>query len=299
MNPQPSAAATLAGIALVTVAGFMLAGMDGIAKGLMTEVTAAQAVWARYFFSFAIVGAFYAATRQRVFTRPRMAGWQILRGLCLMSVTASVYFAIQTASLADATAIMFFSPVLVTLLAGVVLGERVTLVSVAAVLLGFVGVLFIVRPGFAGFDPALLVVLIGALGLAVYFVLTRYVRRADNEPITMFHSVFAGAVVTSVIVPFDWVPPSAGQWGIMLFMGLLGWLGHLAIVKAFHLTTASVLSPFLNSQLLAAAIYSVIFYDDHLEWSFYAGSALIVGAGLMVWVQQRGLARAADLKTGS
>ena len=293
MNNHPSPAATLAGIALVTVAGFMLAGMDSIAKGLMAEMTTAQTVWARYFFSVAIVSVFYAATRRRVFARPNMTGWQITRGLCLMSVTASVYFAIQTASLADATAIMFFSPVLVTLLAGFVLGERVTVLSILAVVVGFVGVLFIVRPGFAGFDPALLVVFIGAFGLAGYFLLTRYVRRADDEPVTMFHSVFAGAVVMTCVAPFDWVAPTAGQWATMVFLGLLGWIGHLAIVKAFHLTTASVLSPFLNSQLLAAAIYSVIFFDDHLEWTFYVGSLLIIGAGLMVWAQQRGMATGA------
>ena len=287
MNRQPSSMATLAAVALVVGSGFMLGGMDSIAKGLMGQgVSTEQVVWARYCICAVIVALVYTALRQPVL-RSTMLPLQTVRGLCLLGVTGSMYYAIRTVSLADTTAIMFFAPVLVTLLAGVILGERVTARDVAAVVVGFVGVLLIVRPGFAGFEPVLLLVFFTAVCLALYLLLTRYVRRGDGESATMFHSVFAGAVIMAFVAPLDWTPLTPPQWGAMIAMGLLGALGHLGLVKAFHLTAATILSPFLNSQLLAAALYSVVFFDDKLEWTFYAGSALIVAAGLMAWMQQR------------
>ena len=277
---------TAVGIALVIASGFMLGGMDSIAKGLMTrEVSTAQVVWARYCICAVLVGLFYTALGRPVL-RSNMPGLQMVRGLCLLGVTGSMYYAIRTVSLADTTAIMFFAPVLVTLLAGVILGERVTAHHVAAVALGFGGVLLIVRPGFAGFEPVLLVVFFTAACLALYLLLTRYVRRGDGESVTMFHSVFIGAVIMAFVAPLDWTPLTALEWGAMIAMGLLGALGHLALVKAFHLTAATVLSPFLNAQLLAAAVYSVLFFHDKLEGTFYAGSALIIAAGLLAWMRQ-------------
>ncbi|MGI9228524.1 MAG: DMT family transporter [Gammaproteobacteria bacterium] len=288
MNQPTPTTSVLSGIILIIVSGFMLSGMDSIAKYLMLQqVTITQVVWARYFISTIIISLFYTAIKQPIFIIPEMPGLQLVRGLCLLGVTGSMYYAIRTVSLADTTAIMFFAPVLVTLLAGIVLDEQVTIQHISAVILGFIGVLFIVRPGFEGFEPILLLVFVTAFCLAFYLLLTRYVRRGDGEPVTMFHSVFAGAVIMAFVAPFSWTPLTAAQWGAMIMMGLFGVLGHLAIVKAFHITTATILSPFLNSQLLAAAIYSVIFFNDRLEWTFYVGSALIVSAGLIAWMYQK------------
>jgi drug/metabolite transporter (DMT)-like permease len=207
-----------------------------------------------------------------------------------MGVTLCLYHAIQTISLADATSIVFFAPVLVTLLAGWFLKEKVGTTEWLAVGIGFIGVLFIVRPGFRDPNPALLIACLGAICLAFYFVLTRALKGHDSEQTTLFHTTFAGAVILTLLLPVWWQQPTASQWLFLVVTGLLGASGHFLLVKAFHMASASLLSPYLNAQLVAAALISLIFFDDLLGWPFYLGSLMIVGAGLMVWFHQRVLA---------
>jgi drug/metabolite transporter (DMT)-like permease len=214
----------------------------------------------------------------------------LLRAACLLGVTLCLYFAIRTISLADATAILFFAPVLVTLLAGAILHEKVGAPEWLAVGIGFVGVLFVVRPGFRQLDPAMLLALLGALCLAFYFVLTRALKGKDSEQTTLFHTTAFGAVGLSCLMPLWWQAPSLSQWGLLVLMGVMGASGHFLLVKAFHLAQASLLSPFLNAQLVAATLYSMLIFEDRLGSGFFIGATLIVGAGLIVWAHERLLA---------
>jgi drug/metabolite transporter (DMT)-like permease len=277
----------LFGMLAVVLACFILAGMDGLGKLLMQSLPTQQVVWARYFFHTLIVGLVFTYQSGSGFIRPNRPGLQLVRAACLLGVTLSIYFAIRTISLADATAIVFFAPVLVTLLAGMLLHEKVGLPEWLAVVLGFVGVLFVVQPGFRQFEPAMMLALAGSVCLAFYFVLTRALKGQDSEQTTLFHSTALGAVGLTCLMPLWWVAPSASEWGFLVLMGVMGASGHFLLVKAFHLAEAPLLSPFLNAQLVAAVLVSVIFFDDQLGLGFYFGAALIVGAGLIVWAHER------------
>ncbi|MEW8625605.1 MAG: DMT family transporter [Candidatus Thiodiazotropha sp.] len=278
------------GIISTVLACSLLAVMDGLGKWLMQELAMPQVVWARYFFHTVIVALLFSYRDGFAFVRAKRPGMQLVRAICLMGVTLSLYSAIQTISLADATSIVFFAPVLVTLLAGWFLKEEVGATEWSAVGIGFIGVLFIVRPGFRDPDPALLLACLAAVCLAFYFVLTRALKGHDSEQTTLFHTTFAGAVILTLLLPIWWQQPSAIQWVYLVVTGALGATGHFLLVKAFHMASASLLSPYLNAQLVAAALISVVFFDDLLGWPFYLGSLLIVGAGLMIWVHQRILA---------
>ena len=279
------------GILATIAACFLLAGMDGLGKWLMQDLAMPQVVWARYFFHTLIVGVVFSSRSGFSFIRPNRPFVQLIRAVCLMGVTLSLYSAIQSVSLADATSIVFFAPVLVTLLAGLFLNERVGAIEWLAVGVGFIGVLFIVRPGFRDPEPALLLACLAAVCLAFYFVLTRALKGHDSEQTTLFHTTLAGAVILTLLQPLWWQPPTIAQWCYLITTGVLGASGHFLLVKAFHMASASVLSPYLNAQLVAAALISLFFFDDILGWPFYFGSSLIVGAGLMVWAHQRLLAR--------
>jgi drug/metabolite transporter (DMT)-like permease len=285
------------GIINTILACFLLAIMDGLGKWLMQDLAMPQVVWARYFFHTVIVAILFSQGRHFAFLRPKRPAMQLVRAISLMGVTLCLYHAIQTISLADATAIVFFAPVLVTLLAGWLLKEKVGATEWFAVVIGFVGVLFIVRPGFRDPDSALLVACLGAVCLAFYFVLTRALKGHDSEQTTLFHTTFTGAVVLTLLLPIWWQQPTAIQWLFLVVTGVLGATGHFLLVKAFHMASASLLSPYLNAQLVAAALISLIFFDDRLGWPFYLGSLLIVGAGLIVWFHQRVLAPLADRKS--
>ncbi|MET0026602.1 MAG: DMT family transporter [Candidatus Thiodiazotropha sp.] len=274
------------GALAVITASVLLAIMDGIGKWLMRDLPMPQVVWARYFFHTLMVGAVFSLRGGFSFVHTRRPWLQLVRASCLMGVTLCLYWAIQSVSLADATAIVFFAPVLVTLLAGVLLKEPVGVPEWLAVGLGFVGVLFIVRPGFREADPALLLACVAAICLACYFVMTRALKGYDSEQTTLFHTTLTGAVVLTLLLPLWWQTPSGLQWVFLMIMGVLGATGHFLLVKAFHLASASRLSPYLNAQLVAAAVISMLVFDDTLEWPFYLGSFLIVGAGLLVWAHQ-------------
>ncbi|MCU7797771.1 MAG: DMT family transporter [Candidatus Thiodiazotropha sp. (ex Myrtea spinifera)] len=272
------------------MAGFILAAMDGLAKWLMHELPTEQVVWARYFFHTLIVGIVFAVHSGVGFMKPQRPLLQTVRAISLLCVTFCMYYSIRTISLADATAIIFFAPVLVTLLAGIFLNERVGIQEWLAVSMGFAGVLWIVRPGFREIQPAMLLALLAAVSLSFYFVLTRALRGKDSEKTTLFHTTAMGAVLLTLLMPLWWVAPTPEQWGYLIMTGAMGATGHFLLVKAFHLAPAPVLSPFLNAQLVAAVLYSVLFFDDRLDAGFFIGVTLIVGAGLIVWAHQQVMA---------
>lgn len=273
----------LQGIALTVIACFVLAGMDALGKHLVQDLHPTQVVWARYLFHAILVGSLFGLQHREPFLIPRQPWLQVVRGLCLLGVTLGMYFAIQTIPLADATAIMFIAPVLVTLLAGWLLKEPVRLLHWLALALGFGGVLLIIRPGFAQVQSAMLLPLGSAVFLAFYFVITRYLKGRDSETATLFHSTASGSILMSIVVAGFWTAPSPMQWMQLVVVGTLGAAGHLMLIRAFHLGKASSLSPYLNAQILAAALYSVWLFDDPLSPGFVTGALMIAGAGILTW----------------
>lgn len=270
-------------IVLVVLACFVLAGMDALGKHLMQHLPPTQVVWARYSFHTLLVGVIFVLQHQRHFIRPQRPWLQLVRGLCLLGVTFGMYLSIRIVPLGEATAIMFVAPILLTLLAAWLLHEPIHLAHVAALGLGFAGVLSILRPGTEGFQPALLLPLGSALLLAFYFILTRHLRGLDSELTTLFHTTVAGTIGLSLAIPWYWVAPTPFEWPLLISMGALGATGHLMLIRAFHLASASSLSPWLNMQILAAALYGAGFFGDSLALQFVLGSVLIVLAGIWVW----------------
>ena len=270
-------------IVLVMLAGTVLAGMDALGKALMEDIPTVQVVWARFLFHTLIVLMIFRWQHGWQFIKPKYPGLQIIRGLFLLGITLSMYTAISVVPLADATAIMFFGPVLTTLLAGWLLGERVTNWLRFAAILGFLGVLLIVRPGFSDLDNHIFFACLAAVSFAFYLLMTRQLKGKDDETTTLFHSTLIGSVLLSLAVPFWWQSISAEQWLYLITTGVMGAVGHFLLIKAFHMAPASLLSPFLNVQLLAATLYSVLFFRDVLEWTFILGTLIIVAAGLIVW----------------
>lgn len=273
----------LQAVSLVVLACFVLAGMDALGKHLMQHLPPPQVVWARYTFHTLLVGLIFGARHHRHFLRPRRPALQLLRGLCLLGVSLGMYYAIRSVPLGEATAIMFLAPILVTLLAGWLLAEPLKLVHLLALAVGFAGVLLILRPGSSGFQATLLLPLGSAVLLAFYFILTRRLRDQDSEVTTLFHTTVAGSLGLSLAMTWQWVPPTTAEWPALVLMGILGASGHLMLIRGFHLATASSLSPWLNMQILAAALYGSLLFGDPLTLPFALGAFLIALGGIMVW----------------
>ena len=163
---------------------------------------------------------------------------------------------------------------------------------VVAVVIAFIGVMMVARPGSGVLGWWALLPLITAFLLAIYMVMTRLIRTRDDPAATTFYSTAVGAVVLSVAVAFHWETLNAFQWLLMVTMGGAGAMGHYLLVKAFHTAEASMLAPFTYSQVIGAIIWGfIVFGDVPSTWST-AGATLIIGSGIYVWYREAQLHRA-------
>ncbi len=273
----------LLGILLVASSGLVLSSMDTIAKVLSGSLPVIEIVWARYFFHTVVMTGYLGATTGTRFLKSERPVLQVVRGTMLLIGTVLMYFALSKVPLAEVTAVQFSSPVMVTVLSVLFLGERIGLPRILAVLAGFGGVLLITRPGFAGTDPYLFLPLGAAVVFSVYFLLTRTLSGPQDAASTLFNTTAVGSIVLTALVPFVWVAPTLPEFVLMVAIGTLGALGHFCIVKGFSFASASTLSPFLYSQVLFASLYSIFLIGDPLRWNMVVGALVLVASGLFIW----------------
>ena len=290
----PAAVLATAPILLVITAGFVLAGMDAIAKHIgQLGVPVLLVLWGRYFFHTALTFVSYAATRRSVdFVRARKPGLQLIRAGCLFGATTYFYTALTKGmQLGDAAAIQFLAPVLVTALSGIFLGERVGPRRWTAVVIAFAGVMVVGRPGSGVLGFVALLPLVTAVLLAIYMILTRTIRTQDSAASTTFYTTAVGAVALTLLLPYIWQPMDAPQWGLMVLMGGAGALGHFLLVRAFHAAEASALAPFTYAQVVGAILWGfLVFADVPSVWTL-VGASMIVGSGIYVWYREMTLAK--------
>lgn len=284
MSAQSNPTLLVTGIGMTLCAGMLFATMDGFAKTLAATLPVMQVVWGRYIFHTLAVGSVLVARHRGIgFLRTRHPVLQFLRGMALLSSTLMMYLALSHIPLADATAVLFFSPVFVTLLSVVFLGERIGIHRIVAVIAGFVGVMLVVRPQFGGTDPWLLLPLGAVVSNSLYLMMTRRLAGREDAAATQFNTTAAGAVIMSVLVAFVWQPPTLAQWGMLMAAGLLGACGHSLLVKAFAVAPASLLSPFLYSQVIFASAISVAIFGDPMHPLTLAGTGILIASGVYIW----------------
>jgi drug/metabolite transporter (DMT)-like permease len=168
------------------------------------------------------------------------------------------------------------------------LGEWVGWRRWMAICVGFAGVLVVVRPGLAGFQWAALLSLASACCYALYSISTRILSRTDSNETTLFYSNMVGAVVMLPVLPFVWTPPGEITLaGLMVVMGIFASLGHYLLIAGHRLAPASVLSPFIYTQILWAVTlgYLVFGHVPH-AWTL-TGSAIVVASGLYLFHRER------------
>ena len=269
---------------LVIITGAFLAGMDAMAKYVSLQLPVIMALWGRYFFHTVITFTYFSHdTRSLGFLRAKRPDLQFYRAGCLFGATFFLYISLQYMPLADAAAIQFLAPVLVTAFSGVFLGEHVGPRRWAAVVLGFIGVLLVTRPGSGVFGWIALLPLITAFSLGGYFIMTRIMRDKDNPATTTFYTTALGAAVLSVAVFFYWETPSAFQWLLLAGMGTCGAIGHFMLVKAFHSAEASMLSPFTYSHVVFAILWGFLAFGDVPSLWTISGASVVIGSGLYIW----------------
>jgi len=288
IEPQIERRQRLTGIALMCGAVACFACLDSSAKFLSRDMSVIQVVWARYAGAFVLAFVLSNPFNHPGLVESRRPFLQIGRSLALLVSSFLNFLALRYLQLDQALAITFSAPFLVALLAGPVLDEWVGLRRWVAIGVGFLGVLVVTRPGFGSIHPAALLSLAAAFTLAFYNVATRLLARSDSSGTTLFYSNFVGFIATTPLLPLVWTPPrGAIDVLLMIAVGAFGAIGHYLLIVAHRLAPASLLSPFMYTQLLWAGTLGYLMFDDVPNRWTLAGAGIVVGSGLYLLHRER------------
>ena len=261
--------------------------MDGIAKHLSSEMSVMQVSWARYFAHFAILLPIILIRYKPRQILPNQPVLQLIRGGLLLVSTFCFFWSISLMPLADALAIVFVSPLVVTALSPWLLGETVGLCRWSAVVVGFLGACIIIRPGADIFSSGALLALAAGTLYGLYLIATRRLAGSAPPLITLFYTALVGAVLLSVIVPFSWTPPNLEQIGLMAALGLIAAVGHLLVIRAFQMAPASLLAPYGYSEIVMATIIGYLFFGDFPDYWSWIGISIVIASGIYVSLRER------------
>lgn len=274
-------------IALMLVAMFGFAAMDGTSKLLAQSLAIPQILWVRYILFTLFVGVLLRGKGLTAALTSRQPGLQILRALLLVVENGIFVLAFVYLPLADVHAIAAASPLIVVALSVPMLGERVGPRRWLAVLAGLLGVILIVRPGFAKLDWPILIALTGAFMWGLYQVLVRMCSATDAGETTWAWSAVVGLVATTLVGPFVWTWPDATGWLLLFAVAVLGSAAHFALIKALGYWEAGALQPFSYTLLIWATAIGYLFFGHTPDRWTIAGALIIIASGLYAWHRER------------
>ena len=269
------------------LAWVMLPIMDGFAKYLSTDMPVLQITWARYFFTvaFTFPVMFFFFRKNLVWTdKPKL---QFIRGLILLTANICFFYAISVISLAKALTLAFVAPLIVTAFSPIFLGEKVGFRRWSAVIIGFIGSLVVIRPGFVEINLASFAALGTGIMYGFYLIITRKLSTSDNPLLTLLLTGVVGAVIISCVMPFVWVQPTINQWSMMAAIGVFACIGHLFLILSLKYADASKLAPFSYFEIITNILIGYYFFDDFPDnWTFL-GLAIIVMSGIYIYQREQ------------
>jgi len=276
-------------IALMCVTMVCFTGQDTCAKWLSASLPIAQIVWARYVgASVVALIASRSLSQPAMMLRSKRPRLQLLRSVLLFCSTTTNVFAVRELQLSETATISFLTPVFVALLAGPVLGERVSTERMVAVALGFLGVMIATRPGAGALQPIVLLAVAGVICNSLYVLATRRLAGADMPQTTLAWTQVAGLVFLTPMLPWVWKQPgSVGIWLVMAVMGVFGATSHGMLIVAHRYAPAPTLTPFTYTQLIWMIISGVVVFGQWPAPATLLGAALVVACGAYLAVRER------------
>ena len=264
------------------LAWVMLPIMDGFAKYLSAELPVLQITWARYFFTvaFTLPIMFFFFRKNLVWTdKPKL---QFIRGLILLTANICFFYSISVISLAKALTLAFVAPLIVTAFSPIFLREKVGFRRWSAVIIGFIGSLVVIRPGFVEINLASIAALGTGIMYGFYLIITRKLSTSDNPLLTLLLTGVVGAIIVSTIMPFVWVPPTLNQWSMMAAIGIFACIGHLFLILSLKYADASKLAPLGYTEIIPNVLIGYYFFSELPDNWTYLGLFIIILSGLYI-----------------
>ena len=256
--------------------------MDAFAKYLSQDMHVLQVVWARYFFTVVIVLPIILIFFKKQFKWTDKPQLQLIRGLLLLFATLFFFYSLSKISMAKALTLAFVCPLVVTAFSPFLLNERVGFRRWSAVIIGFLGSLIVIRPGFIDFNLASIAALGTGIMYAFYLIATRKLSTSDSPLLTLLLTGIIGALLTTVIIPFVWVFPSKEQWLMMFSIGLFATLGHLFLILSLRLADASKLAPLAYFEIVNNVIIGFYIFNEFPDNWTLLGLFIIILSGVYI-----------------
>ncbi len=260
--------------------------MDAIAKYLSYELSFFQITWARYFFTVFWTFPFMFFFFRKNLTWSENPKLQILRGLTLLLANICFFYSISVISMAKALTLAFVAPLVTTALSPIILGEKVGIRRWTAVIVGFLGSLVVIRPGFIEFNLATVAALGTGCLYGVYLIITRKLHTTDNPLLTLLLTGIVGTVISSFFVPIVWTNPSNTQWLWLSLMGIFACLGHILLIYSLRYADASKLAPFGYFEIITNIILGYYFFSDFPDIWTFLGLFIIITSGVYIFKRE-------------
>jgi len=285
------------GMILMVLGTMIVPVMDAIAKYLGDSMSPVMIAWGRFLFQALLMG-FWLALIKPDRLLPDNLKIHAIRGTTLAVATIVFFTALRYLPLADAIAVFFVQPMILTLISAMFLGETIGWHRKSAVIFGFFGALIIIRPGTEAFSPAAILPIVSALLFSVYLALTRmYSTGQSPQSMQLASGLFATLLLTLVLTVLFLFFPSAGinslptipQWGWLALIGVVAGTGHLAIVMAMKRAPASLLAPFGYVEIIAATVLGWLVFREWPDTITWLGITIIVVSGFYVYLREQQL----------
>lgn len=277
----------LRGLVLMLLGFFAFAACDVQAKVLTETLHPVQIVWLRMFGLFLGV-VVLIAMRGPQLLRSNQPLLQVGRGVAAVSSAVCFLVALRHVPLADAVAVSFIAPFVVTLAGAILLKEPVGLRRWIAVAIGFVGMLIVIRPGLGVFHPAIFFVVLAASLFATRQILSRFLAGGDSIATTVAYTSITATAIATVLQPFVWETPQGWQiWAVIFGMSACAALGEVLVIRALDIAQAVVLAPLHYSLIIWGTMYGYLVFGDLPDGWTLIGCVIIIGSGLYTLHRER------------
>ena len=266
---------------------FVFAAVDAKAKYLTDHLPAFQIVWLRQI-GLVIGVLVLIAYHGRGILTTGFRTLQIARGVAAAGSATLFIIGLNFVALADAVSVTFVAPLVVTMLAALLLGERVGIHRWTATVIGFLGTLVVIRPGFESFHPGLFLPLVAAILFALRQVISRHIGPRDRTTTTLTYTALTAFIMTSFVQPFVWQPIGPSYLLVIIVsMSLLAALGEFLVIRALEVGQAVFVSPLHYTLIIWASLYGYILFGQFPDGWTWAGSVVIIASGLYVLHRER------------
>ena len=276
----------LRGILLMVSAATLFAMKDGFAKYLGGIYPVMQLLWVQYSLLLLIVLPTIVVRHGWRSLWPSHIIPQIARGMMSMLAVGLFYIAITEIPLADATALIFISPVVVTALSPFLLHESVGIRRWLAVIVGFIGILFIVQPGFQEIRLGTLASLGAGVIWAFFQIITRSLAQQEIPLVTVLYTALIGAATMNILLPFYWVTPVLSDGVMLLLMAGFASVGQALLIYAFVAAPAVVVAPFVYVTIIVATATGYIAFGDLPGLMTWVGITVIIASGIYIALRE-------------